>query len=475
MFRLSAFYLAVRVLNGLLSLLSLYFLSRMLTSAEYGRYALITAASGFLATVGFQWINVAVARFHSSRPNAEGVVVREAFSLYGLCVVPVLLLCFAAVHLQMLPWVTPFSTGVVALGAVALALHALGLQFANARQAPLMYGSISLIRAALGLFAAVFFINKGLSGEGAALGFAISAALSVGVLLWSLRKLTFSRDDSLRREMIQYGLPLGIAFLATMTLDFSGRFIIGFVLGEASVAPYALGYDLVQQIVGAATNAVFLAAFPSVVRQWEQSGSAAARSALQKVLQVMLILTPLLMMPFLAVPRELSEMMFGSQMPEIASAVMPWIATAIMIGAFKSYYLDVAFQLVKDSRTQLYITVVMAGINVVFTLLLLPRVGVVGAAMATTAAFATGAALSWWWGRRQGLYRLDAWQLSIAVMITIIVVVVGRWAAQTTVGGWAAILVASAAAGVAFVTTALLFDLGGVRGYAMSRLKSGSL
>jgi len=65
MIRLSVFYLAVRVLNGLLSLLTLYVLTRMLSSAEYGRYALVTAEFGFLASVGFQWINVAVARFHS--------------------------------------------------------------------------------------------------------------------------------------------------------------------------------------------------------------------------------------------------------------------------------------------------------------------------------------------------------------------------------------------------------------------------
>lgn len=466
MFRLSVFYLAVRVLNGLLSLAALYFLSRLLTSAEYGRYALITAASGFLASVGFQWINVAVARFHSSRPGAEGVVVREAFFLYGICVVPVLALCAVAAFMQPAPWVTPLSSAIVALGAVALALHALGLQFANARQAPILYGSISLTRAVIGLLLAIFLIDRGFAGEGTAFGFSLAAALSFGFLAWSLRNLRFPSDLALRREMTTYGLPLGVAFLATMTLDFSGRFIIGFVLGEASVAPYAVGYDLVQQIVGAVTNAVFLAAFPAVVRHWEQTDRDAASMALNRVLQFLLILTPLLMMPFLAIPKEIAQVMFGAPMRDTASSVMPWIAAGILIGAFKSYYLDVVFQLAKNTRAQLYITVIMASINILLTLFLLPRVGVEGAAMATTAAFASGAAISWWWGRRERLYRLDIAQLSITVMITLLVVTVGRVAAQTTGGGWSAVLAAGVAAGVTFVFAALLFNLGGVRGHA---------
>ncbi|MBM4213227.1 MAG: hypothetical protein FJ179_05865, partial [Gammaproteobacteria bacterium] len=115
-------------------------LSRFLTSEDYGRYALIVAASAFIATVGFQWINVSVARFYDASEGQRGALVYEALRFYGVMVFPVAALMVVLVALRPWPWMSPDVGILVGFGALGLALHALGLQFANAFGAPKVYG-----------------------------------------------------------------------------------------------------------------------------------------------------------------------------------------------------------------------------------------------------------------------------------------------------------------------------------------------
>ena len=101
---------------------------------------------------------------------------------------------------------------------------------------------------------------------------------------------------------------------------------------------------------------------------------------------------------------DISEIVFGNNFQQDAATVMPLLAAAIFIGAFKSYYLDVVFQLHNATKHQGYIAILMAAVNIVLNLLLLPGHGVVAAAWATLAAFTVGALTSWVWGR--SFYRL---------------------------------------------------------------------
>ena len=178
MLRLSLVYFLIRGANGLLSVLALALLSRFLTSEDYGRYALIMAASAVIATVGFQWINVAVARFYAVSAGQRGPLIYEALRFYGVMLFPLTIVMVVLVGLPPWPWMSPNVGFLVGLGALGLAIHALGLQFANAVGVPKVYSEITLIRSLVGLGLAVSLVLLGFSAEGAAAGFAVAAFLS---------------------------------------------------------------------------------------------------------------------------------------------------------------------------------------------------------------------------------------------------------------------------------------------------------
>jgi O-antigen/teichoic acid export membrane protein len=92
---------------------------------------------------------------------------------------------------------------------------------------------------------------------------------------------------------------------------------------------------------------------------------------------------------------DIARILFGLEYQQGAAMLMPWLSAAIFVAVFKSYYLDVPFQLHNATKTQSYIAIVMAITNIVLNVILLPRYGVIAAAWSTLAAFIVGAFLSW--------------------------------------------------------------------------------
>lgn len=473
MLRLSFLYLLIRVLNGVLSVAALYVLSRALTGEEYGRYALVTAAATLVAVSGFQWINVSVSRFHARFADREGAILAEALTLYSWVAVPILLLVFFfVIGRSSFEEIHPSTILIVAIGAFALAAHALGLQVANARQAPSLYGAITAARGGIGLALGWFFVQEGYSWRGAVLGFVIAAALSAFFLVLNVRETRLRRDPVIRHEMIRYGLPLSLTFLASIVLELAGRFVVGLTLGEESAGGYAAGYDLAQQLIGATLNAFFLAAFPAIVRLYESGGTEKAAAKMRQLFDYFILVSPLVLGVFYGLSPQIAAVVFGPSVRENAAQVMPLVATAVWIGGFKSYYLDIAFQLKKKTKIQWYTTALMALVSIVLGLLLVRVDGVRGAAVAAVVAYLIGAVASYAVGRKEGLYGIglgDVFGLVALIVLVTVAARVGVATAQDT--GLLALITGGT---FAFVTSALIvfvFDVAGCRSTAIAFLR----
>lgn len=424
MFKTSLIYFLIRAVNGVLALSTIYILTRILSAEQYGLYALGIAGIGLCASVLFQWIAVAASRFYAAHLVEPDILLTEAYRLFFRVAAAAMLIAGIYAAWLPVPAVTPVLVLSVGVGTVAMGLHNLGVQVANARDQPFRYGLLTASRGALALLGAVLFVQAGFGGVGAVLGVALACVLSV--IFFGARRQTNARPNSpeLRRQMVVYGLPLTLTYLATMVLDVSDRFMIGWWLGPSAVAGYAASYDLAQQTVGVALNVFFLASYPRITAAWEAGGAPAARQAMQPLSRAMLLGAPLVVGIFIGLADDISQVFFGEAVRTDAARVMPWVAFAIAVGCLKSYFLDVAFQLAKVTHMQLRITVVMAVLNVVLNLILLPKFGVVGAAVATAAAFLLGAVMSWWFGRRLGVYsagKRDVLSMMAALLAIVLV------------------------------------------------------
>lgn len=401
MSRDSIIYFIVRIGNGVFTIAALTVFTRILSPEEYGFYALAMAVATIGSGVLFQWLNFAISRFyplHLDDPDKVMDVVS-----YGFWVTTAVA---TLIFVVLIPFLWILGTNMVLyilifIIIILMGIYSLALQIANSESNPILYGQLSWAKGGVFLLAGWIFIHYGLGEIGALLGYFTGLVLAV-VGITSIDFLRIKRnitDKKLRVNMFRYGLPLVFNTLAIAAVDVADRFMIGNLLGVAQVAPYAVAYDIVQLSLGPTMNVLFIAAFPLIVKAFDLAQNEDVNNRLHDLGRNLLGIGLPVATTVGFFAGDIAEIILGNEFRQDAIIIIPWLAAAIFVGAFKSFYLDVVFQLSNSTKCQGYIALFMVAINIILNLILLPIYGVIAAAWSTLAAFIFGALLSWVLGR----------------------------------------------------------------------------
>jgi O-antigen/teichoic acid export membrane protein len=401
MIRQSLIYLFIRAGSGILAIATLVIFTRMLSPKEYGTYALVMAIATMASAILFQWLNVAVGRFYNMYRTTPDLIVGAASRGFWISTTIGAIVFFSALPFHTQFGVQPILIAMLFIIVVAQGRYDFMLQIANAQRTPMQYGKLSWIKSGGALIFGVMFIHYGLAESGALLGFLFGLVFAVFSFkaLCGIAVSKTTDNSKISLDMFRYGFPLTLTFFSNVVVGLSDRYIIGWTLGASAVAPYAAAYDLVQQLIGAIMNILFLAAFPLILHALEKEGDDAARYHLKRLGTGLIYIGLPATIGFCVLSTEIANLVFGAEYREIAGRVMPWIGAAIFVGTFKSYYFDVAFQLRYQTKYQGYIAALMAFVNILLNFIFVPKYGVMGAAWSTLAAFLLGAILSWYLGR----------------------------------------------------------------------------
>ncbi len=371
------------------------------------------------SVIFFQWLNEAVGRFYPLYIHDPSKVVAVAIRgfLAGTAATTL-------IFLGILPFHNLFGLELVLVGTlflttIALGFYSLVLQMAIAECAAVRFGLLSWAKNGGALLAGFVLISYGFTQHGALMGFLMGLVFAVMAFAskpWITMKLG-NVDASLSTEMFRYGLPLTLNSLAILVVDVADRFMIGNLLGASHVAPYAVAYDLVQQSVGTIMNVLFLATFPLIVKVFEGKRDELTRIHLQALAKRLVGIGLPVAVGIGVIASDIAEIMFGNGYRQGAGEIMPWLAAAIFVGAFKSYFFDLVFQLRNATQYQGLIAILMAAVNILMNSLLLPHFGVIAAAWATLASFLVGAVASWHLGKSMFLLpaiRVTFWHSALA-------------------------------------------------------------
>lgn len=436
MWRHTLQYFGIRVINGLLGLGAIYVLTRLLNAEQYGLYALGMASINVAASILFQWLNAGIARLSSTYSNAQAVFYDEVQWLFKMIVITGLIVLLIWLIMRPEKAISAELSIMVGIAAMTMGSYNMHLQIHNAHLKPQRYGMMSTSRAAFLLVFAGTASWLGLGANGALAGVMISCLLSVFIFGHRFTSTDKARQRSLevRSKIVSYGAPLVLTYAATMIIDVSDRFLIGWWYGPASVGGYAASYDLAQQTIGMVLSVFYLAAFPRITKAWETGGSTSARESIEPLARALLLAAGATAGIFIGLSADIAHFMFGPELRKDATLVMPWIVSAIAIGCIKGYLFDIALQLERRTSIQLRITIAMATINLALNFALLPSFGILGSAVAATSAFAIGAIVSYLVGKRVNVIppiRVDIIKvaLSVAIMIIFLRWLAGLWPA----------------------------------------------
>ncbi|HXG45159.1 MAG TPA: lipopolysaccharide biosynthesis protein [Gemmatimonadales bacterium] len=454
------------VANGVPALVNfagIALLTRLLEPEEYGRYALLVATVAVVNAVGFQWLRSGARRFLAAYHGQREELLPALGAGYAAVFLGIAVVTLAfALWLDERAWLAPSGLALALL--LAQTWYELNAEFVLADVNPVRYGAAGLTRAAVFVTLAALLASAGLGASGVLLaaiaGYALPGA-GLTLFYWrGLRRLAPSRP--VLRTLTAYGIPLTASYGLQFVMDFGDRLLLGWLRDPAAVGVYAVAYDLTQQTLNILLIVVNLAAVPLAVQALETGGAAAATARLRQQAVLLALLGIPGAVGFGVLAPEIGATLLGREFSAAAARLVPVIAIGAFCCGFKAFYFDLAFQLAKDTRPLVWIGAVGAALNVGLNLLLIPRHGPLGAAWATAITFGVAVGLSARLGLRRFHLPLPWWDWGKIAFITLLMVVVVRFAARGPATGVA--LALPLASGLVTVAAgAIALDVGGVR------------
>lgn len=265
-------------------------------------------------------------------------------------------------------------------------LNLIPLSLLRAERQPAAYATLSFSRAVLGsVMIIIFVVGFRLGVLGVVLGALVSAVTVavIGVtLLGRAGRLRVAIDRPLARHMLSFSLPLVPASIASWTLNLSDRYLVGAFQGYAAVGVYSAGYT-----IGLVVNALVVAPFSLAwgATFWQISKSPRAPETYARVMAGFVVVASFIALLLSAAATDGLRILFEPAFEE-GRFVVPFSAFAYVL--YGVYTIGATGINIEGRTRVLPITTGFAAAgNVALNLLLIPLVGYIGAAVATTVSY----------------------------------------------------------------------------------------
>ncbi len=377
----TAINFAANAFSAAFGLLNVIVFTRLLSTAEFGIYALGLGFAAIVSTVTSSWVRLYIMR---TEPRGGDADVRSV-ALPGL-----LLSCLAAP----VAYVAGLFSGLHAGAAIAAVIFGLALsafdttiELLRARFQAFTVMKATVIRAALLLIFGVIFIL--IFGTGIAL--VISAALTYITTTLVLTRQTW-RGTAMRFDggellgLAKAGTPLTLSLTLLAISATVDRFIIAHLSGAAAAGQYAAGVDLVRQTLIIPAISAAATFMPMAVQILANRGVAATREHLTECLELLLAISLPAALGFAVVSHHVAYVILGPDFRDLAVIVMPIICVMMVFQILTYQYVHIGFLL--SDRNSLYLinTASTMIFNGVLAYILIVRMGPVGAAWGRLAA-----------------------------------------------------------------------------------------
>jgi O-antigen/teichoic acid export membrane protein len=404
-------------------------LTRFMTPAEYGRYAMVYAAMTLVQYLTLTWVEAAAARFYSDaaekndKPNHFATLIRA--SLW--CSLAFAVLCVAIIAIWPGDLALKLTLAAAFGGVLMRTVIKIALETRRMAQEATRFALVDTTHTLLGFAAAIgLVVGLGMGPEGAFLGLAIGSLIVLfieGPALWLAAK--GGQVDPVRtRTYFAYGAPLAAGLILNLALTSSDRFVIAPFLGEAEVGAYAAGYQVAARILDIIFAWGSAAITPLLVAAYERGGAKEVIPIAHDGYAVRLGIGAPAAVGIALLAQPICGVLIGENLRAQAIEIVPWIALAGLLTGMCDYFSE-AFMLTKKAMERALLMLVPTVLNIGLNIVLLPRIGLMGAVVATVSAYGLGMVLLAIVGRRHIALPIPLWETAkIGVACAVMAVVV---------------------------------------------------
>jgi O-antigen/teichoic acid export membrane protein len=412
----------------LIGVVALPVITKTYSTEIYGVWVQASLTSTLLAPVLSLQFGAAIVRFLSGEDD-----IQKRRQALGAMLWPVIVLAIVAVAVLVplskyvssvlfassdyAPFV-PLAT----LWAIIGGLFGLLICYLQARRRMMRLAAIQILLA-LAQMALIF----ALTGGGYDLQAVITALIAVDAFVMALTLGMIIREIGWPKPScaglstyLAFCLPLipGVTFL--WIINASDRFFIAHYIGLSEAGIYSASYTL-GSLLTFLFNPISFVLFPVLSSYWEQKQFNKVRNYLEYSTKVLLLL---------AIPAALGLYVLSQPLLRVLSTSEYAVGGALVVTVASGYIFYGIYSLnvytvllAKQSKWLPLIIGVAAAVNTGLNIVLIPRTGAMGAAVATTVSYFVLAAIVTIWSRRAVGYRLDyLFLLKVAVAAAVMTI-----------------------------------------------------
>jgi O-antigen/teichoic acid export membrane protein len=180
-------------------------------------------------------------------------------------------------------------------------------------------------------------------------------------------------------------------------------------------------------------SVVHMSFYPLLVREWESVDQHRILKAFEKGFRL-LVLFGLISATFAAVfSSNLAFFMVGDQFRTEVQALIPWVVAATLISCLKAFYTDTVFILNGRATWLVPQTLLLLVVTFLLQSVVVPKFGLIGAAVVTVVVQSIGLCISFWLARRLFPLPIDL-KIAAAMGLVCLSVIIISWPFRNSTG-----------------------------------------
>ena len=420
---------AVNILTVLASLVILSLLTKNLGEHDYGIWSQVTVSIGLLIGVVGLGLPFAMTRFLAAKTNKYEI--QEDF--YSVLIVVTLFTSIIVIPLFLLA--EPIAgalfggaTQIVRITCAIIVISALnnvGIGLFRAFRQMGRYSLFTLIDILGGLGLIAFLILTGHDLKSAVLALLVAKVIALlAIFFHILRKISPRKPQFSRiREYLRFGLPTIPADFSVWLVASSDIFVIGYFLGVTSVGIYSVGYSIaaVPLIVAGIIGFVLPA---TVSKLYDEGKMDEVKTHLSYSLKYFLALAIPFVFGAFVLAEPVIEMFSTQEAASQGKAITTLVALSSLSWGIYAVVVNVLI-LVKKTRILAIVWIAAGLVNLLLNIMIVPSVGIVGAAVTTLIAYSLALAITVYYSLKEFSFSID-WRfifksLAASVVMSLVV------------------------------------------------------
>jgi O-antigen/teichoic acid export membrane protein len=381
-----------QIVVALLQFARLPILTKWLGATPFGTWSLIWTTVVLITPLALLSLGITVTRFLAAERSADKIregFISAVFTVFaaGVFFSLVLFLCSGPIATSIIGEID--SSYLVRLGSFMIltqALSQMSIAFFRTFRQMKWFSALLVAKAAIQLGLMVWFLVLGWEIRGVIIAVLVSDVLCIFVALAAaLKQIGFSFPKFTElKGYLKYGLPLVPNAAILWVIHTSDRYMIGYFMKAEDVGIYSAAYTLAH-IMALFLGSLQVVLFPTISKSYDDGEMAKTKTYLKYSLKYLLMLTipAAFGLSILATPllRILTTAEFTS-----GNTVIPFVAAGLVIFSFYQVCLYI-IHLVKKTYWTVRLLSIAAALNIGLNLLLIPHMGILGAAVATLIAY----------------------------------------------------------------------------------------